>query len=101
MKAMACQFGSTTHAWRRAVVGSARCGGAGQRRRRLGHREVEDAPKLGRAAGPKGHDWAGWDAGLKGFFRAKMREKGKMGCRIEFRIYSKIRDSNTFKPNLN
>jgi hypothetical protein len=22
-------------------------------------------------AGPKGHDWASWDAGLKGFFRQK------------------------------
>jgi hypothetical protein len=48
-----------------------------------------------------------WDAGPKGFFRLKWeREKKKTGCRIEFRIYSKIRDSNqgdldVFKPNLN
>jgi hypothetical protein len=76
MKAMACQFGSTTHAWRRAVVGSARCGGAGQRRRRLGRREVEDAPKLGRAAGPKGHDWAGW---VERLFSGKNERKRKNG----------------------
>jgi hypothetical protein len=30
----------------------------------------------------------------KRLFRAKMREKKKTGCIIEFRIYSKIRDSN-------
>jgi hypothetical protein len=71
MKAMRCRFGSATHERRRAVVGGAWRGGASQRRRRLGRREVEDALELGRTAGPKGHDWAGWDAGLKGFFGQK------------------------------
>jgi hypothetical protein len=41
---------------------------------------VEDTPELGQTAGPKGHDWAGWDAGLKGFFGQKMRERGKLAA---------------------
>jgi hypothetical protein len=94
------RFGSATHSRRRAAVGGARRGGGEQRRWRLGRREVEDAPELGRTAGPKGHDWAGWDAGLKEFLEQN-ETKRKTGCIIEFRIYSKIRDSNTFKPNLN
>jgi hypothetical protein len=71
MKAMRCQFGSATHARRRAVIGGTRRGDAGQRRRRLKRREVEGNPELGQTTGPKGHDWAGWDAGLKGFFGHK------------------------------
>jgi hypothetical protein len=71
MKATRCRFSSATHARRRAVVDGTRHGSAGQRRRRPGRREVEDAPELGRTTGPKGHDWAGWDAGLKGFFGQK------------------------------
>jgi hypothetical protein len=47
-------FGSALCTWRRAAVDGARCGGAGQRMRQLKHREVEDAPELGRTTGPKG-----------------------------------------------
>jgi hypothetical protein len=75
MKATRCWFVSATHTWRRAAVGD-----ASQRRRQLGRREVEDTPELGQTAGPKGHDWAGWDAGLKGFFGQKMRERGKLAA---------------------
>jgi hypothetical protein len=77
-------LGSATHAQRRVAVGGARHGNGDQRRRWLGRREVEDTPELGETAGPKGHDWAGWDARLKGFSGQKMREKGKVGYRIEF-----------------
>jgi hypothetical protein len=66
MKAMRCRFGSATHTRRRAAIG-----GVDQRRRRLRRQEVEGTPKLGRTVGLKGHDWAGWDAGLKGFFGQK------------------------------
>jgi hypothetical protein len=58
--------------------------------------------------GTGGPDWAekvagpNWDAEPTGFFGLKWeREKKKTGCKIEFRIYSKIRDLNIFKPNLN
>jgi hypothetical protein len=60
------RLGSATHTQRRAAVGSARRAGAGQRRTWLRRQEVEDPQ-----AGPKGRDWAGWDAGLKGFFGQK------------------------------
>jgi hypothetical protein len=33
-------------------------------------------------------------------FLGKNERKKKTGCKIEFQIYSKIRDSDTFKPNL-
>jgi hypothetical protein len=71
MKATRCRIGSATHAQRRAAIGGARRNGAGQRRRRLECRAVEDVPELGQIPGPKGHDWSGWDAGLKAFFRQK------------------------------
>jgi hypothetical protein len=64
MNATRCQFGT------RAAIS-----GAGQRRRRLRRREVEDALELGQTGGPKGHDWASWDAGLKGFFGQKWEKK--------------------------
>jgi hypothetical protein len=44
-----------TARWRRPTEAVARESGGGRRPR----------------AGLKGHDWAGWDAGLKGFFRQK------------------------------
>jgi hypothetical protein len=65
----------------------------GSQRWETRHRWADWAEK---AAGPN------WDAEPTCFFGLKWeREKKKTGCRIEFQIYSKIRDLNIFKPNFN